>query len=148
MALFANLHKEGQFHHVRHRCPNRVALRADRCLGCKFAIAPVISMFSPFNGCGGCCCGVGFGDKKGFHVGFNTMLPTWRHQDIESFKGTRSIYHYHGQRRCALVRSNSSDWPPRNTKTANKMMWMMTVRPLRRRRMSWSSSSSTLQPPP
>ena len=34
---------------------------------------------------------------------------------------------YHGQRHCALVWYNSSNWPPRNTKMANKMIWMMTM---------------------
>jgi hypothetical protein len=32
---------------------------------------------------------------------------------------------------CALVWSNSSDWPPRNTKAATEMIWMMTTWALR-----------------
>ncbi len=38
---------------------------------------------------------------------------------------------YHGQRHCVLVWSNSCNRPPRNTKTANEMIWMMTTRALR-----------------
>ena len=58
-----------------------------------------------------------------------------------------ALYLYHGRHHCALVWSNSSDWPPRNTKTANEMIWMMTTWALRRQRMSRSLSTTTLRPP-
>jgi len=86
------------------------------------------------------CCGVCVGDEKGFHiVGFNDNL---RHCHRIHTAGPRlahprhAPYYIHlGRRCCALARSNISDCPPRNTKTANKMMWMMTTRPLWQRLM-------------
>ncbi len=42
-------------------------------------------------------------------VVFTPSAPVWHIQG-------HSLHIHHGQRHCALVRSNSSDWPPRNTK--------------------------------
>jgi hypothetical protein len=60
--------------------PNRVAPQADQCLGGQFACALMYyAMFWTIvdvtNGCLGVGCGVCFGDKKVFHVGFNIKLP-------------------------------------------------------------------------
>jgi hypothetical protein len=58
---------------------DRVASRADRCLGGQFACAPMCyGVFSAIvdvtNGCLGVGCGVCFGDEKGFKVGFDIRL--------------------------------------------------------------------------
>ena len=60
--------------------PDRVTPRADRCLGGQFACAPMYyAMFSAIvdvtNSCLGGGCGVCFGNKKGFNLGFNIKLP-------------------------------------------------------------------------
>ena len=60
--------------------PFQVAPQADRCLGGQFACALMYyAMFWTIvdvtNGCLGVGCGVCFGDKKVFHVGFNIKLP-------------------------------------------------------------------------
>jgi hypothetical protein len=59
--------------------PDRVAPRADRCLGGQFACAPMYyvmfwTIVDVTNGCLGGGCSVCFGDEKGFHVGFNIKL--------------------------------------------------------------------------
>ena len=60
--------------------PDRVALRADRCLGGQFDCAPMYyAMFWTIvvvtKGCLEGGCGVCFGNEKGFNVGFNIKLP-------------------------------------------------------------------------
>ncbi len=86
MALFANTtaadFKKGDIimFAMGSSCPDRVAPRADRCLGGQFACAPMCyGVFSTIvdvtNGCLGGGCGVCFGDEKGFHVGINIKLP-------------------------------------------------------------------------
>ncbi len=141
--------------------PDRVAPRAGRCLGGQFACAQVhYSMFWTIvdvrNGCLGGGCSVCFGDEKGFRIGFNASTTVHNHgisDTMTSWTLTSSYSHlwppygtskYHGQRHSALVWSNFSDRPPRNTKTANGMIWMMTKRALRRRRMSRSPSTTML----
>ena len=59
--------------------PDRVAARADRCLGGQFACAPMFyAMFWTIvdvtHGYLGGGCTVCFGNEKGFHVGFNIKL--------------------------------------------------------------------------
>ncbi len=119
---------------------------------------------------GGCgCC---FGNKKGFYVGINRRLQrvryfppqplttmvfqTWWHHGhwchcihtvgpcLAHPRAPASSIH-HGWRCCALVWSNAANWPPRNTKTANKTMWMMTNRALWQGRMLRSPLTTTLR---
>ncbi len=86
MALFANTtaadFKKGDviMFAMGSSSPERVAPQADRCLGGQFACAPMYyGVFSTIvdttQVCLGGGCGVRFGDKKGFHVGFNIQLP-------------------------------------------------------------------------
>jgi hypothetical protein len=86
MALFANTtdadFKKGDIimFYMGSSCPDRVAPRADRCLGGQFACAPMCyGVFSTIinvtNGCLGGGCGVCFGDEKGFQVAINIKLP-------------------------------------------------------------------------
>jgi hypothetical protein len=120
-------------------------------------------------------CGYCLGSEKGLNIGIDKRLRrvryfppqplttmvflTWRHHGhwcrhihtvgprlANPRARTPSIHHC--QRCCALVWSKfSSDWPPRNTKTANKTMWMMTKRALWRQPMSQLLSTTTLQSP-
>ncbi len=154
----------------------QVAPRAEGGLGGRLACAAMYyGVFSTIvnitkGGCG--CC---FGDEKGYNIGIKIRLcraqyfppqplttmvfPTWRHHghwcrrihtvgphSANPRAPTPSIHH--GWHRCALAWSNSSDWPPKNTKMANKTMWMMTKWVLWRRRMSRLPSTMTLWLPP
>jgi hypothetical protein len=85
MALFANTtaadFKKGHIimFAMGSSSRDRVAPRADRCLGGQFACAPMYyGVFSTIvdvtNGCLGGGCGVCFGDEKGFNVEFNIRL--------------------------------------------------------------------------
>jgi hypothetical protein len=85
MALFANTtaadFKKGHIimFAMGSSSRDRVAPRADRCLGGQFACAPMYyGVFSAIvdvtNGCLGGGCGVCFGDEKGFNVEFNIRL--------------------------------------------------------------------------
>jgi hypothetical protein len=85
MALFANTtaadFKKGDIimFAMGSSSRDRVASRADRCLGGQFACALMCyGVFSAIvdvtNGCLGGGCGVCFGDEKGFNVGFNIRL--------------------------------------------------------------------------
>ncbi len=98
---------------------DRVAPRADRCLGGQFACAQVhYPMFWTIvdvrNGCLGGGCSVCFGVEKGFHVGFNlnyrrvgtsihNRAQPWyfRHTDIMDidvvvFTPSASLWHIQG----------------------------------------------------
>ncbi len=157
-------------------CCFQVAPQADGGLGGQLACAGMYyGVFSTIlnitkGGCG--CC---FGDEKGFNVGINIRLrrvryfppqplttmvfPTWQHHrhwccrihTVGPHSGNpraRTPSIHHGQCRCALVWSNSSDWQPRSTKTANKTMWMMTKRVLWQWWMLRLPSTTTLRPLP
>ncbi len=120
-------------------------------------------------------CGCCFRNEKGFNIGINLWLrrvwyfppqqlttivfPIWGHHrhwcccthtvsPRLANPRARAPSIHHGQRHCALVWSNSSDWLPKNTKTASKTMWMMTKWALWQQRMSWLLSTTMLQPPP
>ncbi len=150
----------------------QVTTRADGGLGGQLACATMYyRVFSTIvnitkGGCG--CC---FGDKKVFNVGINRRLCrvrcfppqslttmvflTWRHHGHwchrihtvgphSAHPRARAPSIHHGRCRCALVWSNTSDWPPRNTKMANKTMWMMTKQALWQWQMLRLPSPTTL----
>jgi hypothetical protein len=86
MALFVNItnayFKKGVIIMVAmvSSSPNRVAPRADQCLGGQFACAPMYyamfwTMVDVTDGCFGGGCSMRFGNKKGFNVEINIKLP-------------------------------------------------------------------------
>ncbi len=150
----------------------QVAPQADGCLGGQLACAAMnygvfLTIINITKGGCGCC----FGDEKGFYLRINRRLRRLRYfppQLLTTMVFPTSQHHghwclripivgphwarprarapsiHHGWRRCALVWPNSSDWPPKNTKTATKTMWMMTKRALWQQLMSWLPSKTAL----